>query len=97
MNKTPSGLIVPKHLAYDLEIKIMFNTRTGATELQLHTGSQGLKQINTIQIAGVLSEHATSLLRAAVSGNLQVVPITAKPGVPTTTKEGGIDGKQSQA
>lgn len=86
MSKTPSGLIVPAHLAYDLEIKILFNTKTGATELQLHTKAQTLKEINMVHIAGVLAEHTTGLLRSTITGGMKVIHV-----VP----QGGSDGKSS--
>lgn len=81
----PSGLIVPQTVAYDLEIRVFFNTKTGNTEMQLF--SESLKEFNTLQIAGVLSEHATAMLRGIVSGALKVVPVT----------KGASDGNKPQA
>jgi hypothetical protein len=64
-------IIVPN--PYDLEIHVLFNTRNGNTELRMK--SQTLKQINMLQVAGVLSEHASSLLRQLVSGTVKAIPV----------------------
>jgi hypothetical protein len=84
--KSSSGLIIPKSIAYNLEIRIMFNTKTGVTELQLH--SETLKEFNTLQIAGVMSEHTTALLRGIVSGSVKATPVVMK---------GENDGDKPQA
>lgn len=70
-----SKIIVPQVIApsYDLELKILFNTQSGDTELQVKSSS--LKQINQLQLAGILSEHSAAILRQIVSGKLKVVPI----------------------
>jgi hypothetical protein len=65
-------IVVPN--PYDLEIHVLFNTRSGKTELRMK--SMTLKEINMLQVAGVLSEHATTLLRQLVSGtNIKAEPI----------------------
>lgn len=70
-----SKIIVPSIVppAYDLVLTINFNTQTGATELQVK--ATGLKQINHWQLAGILSEHVTSIIRQIISGKLKVEPI----------------------
>lgn len=67
----PSPIIVPN--PYDLEIHVLFNTRNGNTELRMK--STTLKEINMLQVAGVLSEHASAVLRQLVSGTIKATPI----------------------
>lgn len=82
---TPGGLVVPQGAAYDLEITVMFNTKNGNSELRMR--SDTLKEFNLLQIAGILSEHATSLLRQLMSGQkIDAVPLTEEK------KEGKANG-----
>ena len=76
-NKPPSSLIIPSALPFDFQITVMFNTRNGNTELRLSSLSVAVKQINLLQVAGILSEHSCALLRQLCSGkNVETVPVT---------------------
>jgi hypothetical protein len=70
----PPSIIVPN--PYDLEITVLFNTQSGKTEMRLK--STTLKQINLLQVGGVLAEHTAALLRQLSSGKVQAVPINGE-------------------
>jgi hypothetical protein len=70
----PPDIVVPN--PYDLEIIIVFNTRNGKTELRMKSST--LKEINMLQVVGILSEHASALLRNMVSGSIKAVPINGE-------------------
>jgi len=65
---------------FDMEISILFNTKTGMSEMKIKNVLRDPKmQFRPLQIAGLLSEHVTSLLRQAIGGKVDVTPIKEEP------------------
>ena len=90
----PNRLIIPSALPFDLKIEIMFNTKNGNTELRLYdlTGMNS-RQINLMQVAGVLAEHTSSLMRQLMSGKpIETTPIEVDPNA-----GGSTNGEQPKA
>lgn len=89
-----SRLIIPSALPFDVEITAHFNTQNGNTELRIKQLSSATR-ITYLQVAGVLSEHVTSLMRQIVQGNISAVPVPEQK--PETTNGEAINGNQPQA
>jgi hypothetical protein len=60
-------IIVPTH--YDVEIKILFDPRTGATEMLVRNA--GTVPVSMLKVAGLVSEHSAALIKQLVTGEIQ--------------------------
>lgn len=62
-----SRIIVPA--SYNVEIKLLFDSNTGQSELQVRNISKvNIVNLTMIQLAGLLIEHASNILRKIASG-----------------------------
>jgi hypothetical protein len=61
-------IIVPAH--YDVDVLIKFDPIKGQTELQIR--NRGKIQVSMWQVAALLAEHASSLIKSLISGQLKV-------------------------
>lgn len=70
-------IIVPAH--YDVDIVIKYDTIKGHTQLEVK--NRGKMQLTMWQIAGLLSQHAASLIQSLLNGkvNMEKLPFDATP------------------
>ena len=66
-----SPLVQPA--SYPVEIKILFDPRTGNTELQVR--NTGMIAVDMIKVAGLLTAHASSVIDSLINRNLKMQPI----------------------
>ena len=65
MIQKPNRIIVPAN--YDIEVTIAFDSRSGQTELRIKNG----KPINMLVVAGLLSNHASELLKQIITSTVK--------------------------
>lgn len=84
----PQNRIIAPVTSYDLEIKILFDPRTGNTEMQIR--NKGITAVSMLQVAGIIANHQSALINQLITGGLKAVNVPQdKPDTPPQPKESG--------